>query len=99
MALILGLKKNSDFFVEDERFVLTEIRAANDFDLVNENTGRRFTITDAEATEVVPDVLISSGDYAFGQVHVVIEAPRAVQIARGDAKRRREGEAKKLRNK
>lgn len=99
MPLILGLRQGSDFFVEDDRFVLHEIRAGNDFDLINEATGKLFTITDAEATEVASDVLISSGDYYAGQVHVVIDAPRDIKIARGKVIRRGEGETKGIRNK
>lgn len=85
MPLILSLRRNEDFYVADERVVLTRIRSKNDFDVVVESVGKEFQITDLEAVEIIPDVFVSAGDYyQTGQVRVVIEAPREIRILRGE---------------
>lgn len=83
--LIISLRENDDFFVEGRRVVVTRVDGPNDFTLKVEDTGKKFRITDEEVQEIMPDVLISAGGYMkFGQVRLVIDAPRSIAILRGD---------------
>jgi hypothetical protein len=83
--LIISLREHDDFFVERRRIVVTRIDGPNDFTLKVEATGKEFRITDEEATEVLPEVLIAAGGYLnIGQVRLVIDAPRSITILRGD---------------
>lgn len=84
MSLVLSLKEGDDFWVGHTQFVLHRITAATDFTLRNADTGQDFVVTDAEATEILPDVFASAGDFfKYGMVRVALEAPRSVEILRG----------------
>jgi hypothetical protein len=84
MALVLSLKPKEDFYVGDQRFIVTKLYNRTSFTLVHEG-GKQYEITEYEATEVLPDVWVSSGDvYDLGTVRVVIEAPREILILRGE---------------
>ncbi|CAA2141498.1 hypothetical protein [Hyphomicrobium sp. ghe19] len=82
--LIISLRENDDFFVEGKRVVVTKVSGPNDFTLLIEATGKQHRITDEEATEILPDVLVSAGGYLkIAQVRIVIDAPRSIAILRG----------------
>jgi sRNA-binding carbon storage regulator CsrA len=84
MALVLSLKNGDDVLIGDSSFVVGQIRAANDFDMVD-SEGTVHTITDAESTEIMEDVLVSAGSHPpLGTVRVAIEAPKGILILRGD---------------
>jgi hypothetical protein len=100
MALVLTLKEGQDFFVEEVRFVVEEVLGPLRFRLsymrevspgeINVTQPRSVEITDARATEVLPDVLVSAGWNApSAKARVVIEAPAQILILRGDTKRNR----------
>lgn len=83
--LILSVREQTDFFVERQRVLVTKVAGKNDVTLMVESTGKSYRITDEEATEVLPDVLIATGGYyQAGQGRIVIDAPRSVKIERGD---------------
>lgn len=85
MALILSLRKGDDFFVDDARVIVTDVKGPNDFTLCDEENQEEFHITDLESKEVREHVYVSAGDYlSSGQVRLVIEAPRSIRILRGD---------------
>lgn len=90
MALSLSLRKNEDVLIGDQSFVVSEVMNGGRFFLQNAETGQTFEITDMEAVEIMSDVFVSAGDYddSYGQVRVVIDAPREVSILRGEVARR-----------
>ena len=84
MTLVLSLRKGQDFYVDDEQIVVESIRGKQSFDVKVVSTGKVHTITDEQATEVVPDVFLSSGGRAQGGLaRIAIEAPPDVLILRG----------------
>lgn len=98
MALVLSLREGQDFFVEDERFIVTKIMSGARFVLQKyqeSKLGRtlvknrvNFDITDQCSSEISDGVFVSAGSGAqFGTVRVAIEAPRELLILRGDKKR------------
>lgn len=85
MSLIISLRKGDDFFVNDERVVVSEIVGPNNYTLHVTSTGKKYRITDQEAKEVMPSVFVSSGGFLkWGQVRLVIDAPKDILILRGE---------------
>lgn len=83
--LILSVREDTDFFVQHKRVVVTGVYGKNDVTLKVEETGKEFRITDEEATEIMPDVLIATGGYwQAGQARIVIDAPKSMRILRGE---------------
>jgi hypothetical protein len=98
MALVLTLRRGQDFFVGEVCFVVEEVLSPVRFRLheefpmghVSPARPRSFEISDARATEILPDVLVSAGDNApRASARIVIEAPQEVLILRGATKRKR----------
>lgn len=98
MPLVLSLREGQDFFVGEDQFVIEKILAENRFQLRHKSKrtsgnvtfvgSRRFEITDEEATEVLPEVLVSAGHNPPPHTaRVAIEAPQSVLILRGEKKR------------
>lgn len=93
MALILSLKEGQDFYVGNERFVLTEIVDENRFRLVHDIANgpaepKPMLITDERSREVLPDVFVSAGEmHQTNVASIVIDAPREILILRGDLRR------------
>ena len=85
MALVLSLREGQDFYLDDDRVLVTRVDGLMSFELTVERTGARSSITDAEAAEIMPDVFVSAGDRPQrGLARVAIDAPREVRITRGD---------------
>lgn len=85
MPLVLSLKEGDDFWVNDRQIVVTNIENGTRFWVQVSGEERKREITDAKAHEVCPDVFVSAGGFfKYGMVRVVIEAPRAIEILRGD---------------
>lgn len=92
MALVLSLREGQDFFVEDERVVVTSVSDGVRFSLEIEKTGKTYDVDDQSAVEIFRDVMVSAGESRqMSLARVVIDAPRDVLILRGD---RYAGEAK-----
>jgi hypothetical protein len=88
MPLVLSLKESQDFFVGEERFVVDNVYSETRFTIWHEGTGKTHMITDEIATEVLPDVFISSGDrHSNSTASVAIDAPSNIMVLRGDKKR------------
>lgn len=84
MPLVLSLRQHDDFYVSDQRFVVSGINDVN-FTLEQEASHKSFEITEMEASEIMPDVFVSAGDqFQKGIVRAVIDAPRSILILRGD---------------
>ena len=88
MPLVLSLKKSQDFYVGDERFVVTAVTSQTTFTLRHDQSGKVFKVTDAKQVEVAPQVWVSAGEKPEAMVaRVSIEAPISMLIIRGDKKR------------
>jgi sRNA-binding carbon storage regulator CsrA len=82
MALILSLREGESFYVDDHRIVLHKIKSPESF-VIQTPDGKYHKIVEAEATEALPDVMISAGyRHEFGQARIAIEAPRSMIILR-----------------
>lgn len=85
MSLVLSLKEGEDFWVRDECVTVCGIKDGAHFSVIVGGTGKAQEITNAKAREIIPDVFVSAGGfYKYGMVRVVIEAPRSIEILRGD---------------
>lgn len=85
MALVLSLKAGEDFYVEDVRFLVTEVLPGAGFRIRREGTGRTFEVDADSATEILDDVFVSSGDRNNrAAASVAIDAPRSRRILRGE---------------
>lgn len=92
MPLVLSLKPGDDFWVRQTQVVVADIENANRFWVRVAGNPKPVEITDSEATEVVPDVFVSSGGfYKYGMVRLAIEAPQEIEILRGDRYRKKYG--------
>ena len=91
MPLVLSLRKDQDFYVGEEQFVVSRIHSSTAFDLKHmkaDGTSQKFHIHDARLVEILPGVFASAGEKPETLVaRVTIEAPRSVLIIRGDLKR------------
>jgi Carbon storage regulator (could also regulate swarming and quorum sensing) len=91
MSLVLSLKQGDDFWVGNRQVVVSRIQDAKKFWLSID--GKEFEIVDTHATEILPDVFVASGDFfKYGMVRVAIDAPREIEILRGDRYRARQRE-------
>jgi hypothetical protein len=88
MPLVISLRADQDFYVGDEQLLIGEIHSPRSFQVIHAASGKVFEIDDSRAVEVLPDVLLSSGDQALSNTaRVVIDAPRNLLVVRGDAYR------------
>jgi hypothetical protein len=100
MALVFELYPDepyNDFYVEDIRVELTQIRHEFNFKLKVYKPALQTVheITDMRAEEILPGVRVSAGDKADTGRHgvkVVIEAPRRIRVDRGTVYRQRQKE-------
>ena len=96
MPLVLSLKEGDDFWVDDQQVVVRKIESGHRFWVSVSGTDKEHEITDTKAREVHPDVFVSAGGFfKYGMVRVAIEAPRDIEILRGDRYRAKEGERSK----
>ena len=85
MPLVLSMKSGQDFYVGDQQVVIEKVRRDYTFDIIVTETGKRHTVTETEAVEVLDDVFVSAGDRPMaGLARVAIEAPPDVLILRGE---------------
>ena len=71
----------------DEQIVVGDLLNDRRFDVIVTSTGRRYEVSEEEATELreVPDVFLSAGDRPQASfARIVIDAPREIPILRGD---------------
>jgi hypothetical protein len=97
MPLVLSLKEGDDFWVNDQQIVVGKIESGSRFVVSATGTTKEHEITDTKAREVHPDVFVSAGGFfKYGMVRVVIEAPRNIEILRGDRYRMKKRERSKI---
>lgn len=91
MALVISVKKGGDFFVGDDRFVLTEIINPKEVLLCKEN-GDVVHVTGQLWSELLPGVKVQAGtpgNFSSRKVvRLAIDAP-GVFISRGELYRKR----------
>ncbi len=85
MPLVLSLRVGQDFYVGDEQVVVHKVHDPRRFELRVACTDRVFGISDKEAVEIFDDVFVSAGDRPQnGLARVAIDAPREIEILRGE---------------
>ena len=64
MALVLSLHSGQDFYVGDEQVVVGAILGVSKFEVTVASSGRKYVVSDEEATELheIGDVFLSAGD-------------------------------------
>jgi hypothetical protein len=89
MPLVLSLKQGDDFWVRGEQVVVCGIDCAERFWV--KVGGKEFEVTDQQSTEIMDDVVVSAGDFfKYGMIRIAIDAPKEIEILRGDRYRARE---------
>lgn len=83
MGLVISLRTGEDFFIADERYVLSGITGTT-VRLERPRDGAAFEITNDEMREIEPDVLVQTGDRMTTRAaRVRIDAPRSKTILIG----------------
>lgn len=87
MALVLSLRRDESFFVDDTKIELVENTTSKSF-VLRRPDGVEFPCVDDKMVEILPDVFVGAGrqpshdqDRVFW-ARVVIDAPRSVKILR-----------------
>jgi len=82
------MHEGEDLYVGDAVLVVCDIVSKPAGCIVVREDGERFEITEDLATEVLPDVFLSVGSRSSpAYVRLVIDAPRSLEIIRGDRAR------------
>ncbi len=83
MGLVILLRAGEDFFIADERYVMSRIDGTT-LRIERPRDGAVFEITNDEMREIEPDVLVQAGDRVTTRAaRVLIEAPRSKKILIG----------------
>ena len=83
MGLVISLRTGEDFFIADERYVLSAI-AGTTVRIERRRDGAAFEITNDELREIEPEVLLQTGDRMTTRAaRVRIDAPRSKTILMG----------------
>jgi hypothetical protein len=91
MALVLERSDGQDFYIRDERYVVTKIISPQRFVVLRERDGAVFDMVDGQSYDLALDATGSVG--SRGQqtlARITIEAPRSVSILRGELYRSKE---------
>lgn len=91
MALSLGLLQGAKLWFDDTMTEVVDVLTPTRFKLKVYGPGLHtvYEITNAEKTEILPDVLVSSGpSITPGGARIVIEAPRRIEILRDKVRRK-----------
>ena len=90
MALVLGLKKGEDVYVDSRQLVVERILSSNRV-VIRTDAGCEHECVDNRMVEVLDDVFVSvgMGMDVEGVIRLAIEAPREKCILRGALVRRK----------
>ena len=89
MGKVLTLRAGEDFFLDDDRYVVTQIFSAFTAILSRERDGTNFTLSTEKMTELAPRIFARLGTRGQNDLaRVDVEAPREVQIVPGADRRR-----------
>ena len=82
MALILSLKENEVFYIEDVPYIIREV-SKDQFYVDDLNSNKRYIIDDNKMVEIYPQIKVSAGFFTkYKTVKLVIEGPRHISIKR-----------------
>lgn len=83
MSLSLGVKLYGSIFIEDTRFVLTQVNADKSFRLSSGN--KDYLISVEKPTIIYPDVECFNSPYGTTKdsVRIIFKAPHSIVILRG----------------
>jgi len=85
MSLSLGFRKGEDFYVDDERYIVSDIHSPAEFCITREKGNQTLRVTDMQAADIAPNVRASvrkGGQYHLARVS--FHAPKEVLISKGD---------------
>jgi hypothetical protein len=91
MPVVISLQRDDDFYVGNERFVLSQIVSATEFKLCRTSDNISLDISDKSATEIVTGVTASGGGRQQpnpSTVRIAITAPADVLVLRGQRRRK-----------
>ncbi len=86
MPLVLGFKKDEDFYVADTQVRVIDI--VSDSRVMVEAQGKEFMLRDDMGTKVADNIKLSVGNSGdMETARILIDAPRSMNIVRGRLKR------------
>jgi len=92
MALVLSLKQDQSFYLNDQKVTVTEVITPTCFVLELEGQPKPVTVDDSHSVEIVPEVWVAAGKpVSVGLIRVVIDAPREILILREENYQKVEG--------
>lgn len=84
MALVLNIKIDDDFYVNDAQFILQSISSPSACVLKRIEDGELFNVSDSHSTQIYPETRVFVGlDSQNTFVRLGFEAPKAVKILTG----------------
>lgn len=84
MPLVLTLRRDEDFFVDDSRYILVAIVSDKHVRFRRASDSKLFDVVSGEMTELDDDVLVTLGDRMTTKAaRVAVEAPRKRLILTG----------------
>lgn len=96
MALTIGLKPNSAFYINDTRVTVEQVFTSMNFKIKvhGKAMDSLFNITDRRSVEIMPKVMCSAGNKGSTDiVKIVIDAPRNMKILREKLYKQAQAEA------
>lgn len=82
MALVLSLREDEIFYIEDTPFIVRNI-SKESFNVDNLITNKRYLVDGSKMIELYPGVKASAGHYTkYKTVKLVVEAPKEIIITR-----------------
>lgn len=82
MALVLSLKENDIFYIEDTPYIIRGV-SEDQFYIDNLLQIKRHTIDSTKMVEIYPEVKVSAGFFdKYKTVKLVVEGPRRILVER-----------------
>lgn len=82
MALVLSLKENEVFYIEEAPYVIREV-SKGQFYIEDLTIYKRYIIDSTKMIEIYPEVKVSAGFFnKYKTIKLVIEGPRHISIKR-----------------
>ena len=88
MGLVLTLREGGDFYLGERRLILEKILDSRTCVVFDPERDERFEVREDRMTEIAEDVMVCTAVPA-NTVNITIDAPRDMQILRGELKRGR----------
>lgn len=82
MALVLSLKENEIFYIEDVPYIIRGV-CKDQFYIDDLSRNKQYTIDSTKMVEIYPQVKVSAGFFdKYKTVKLVVEGPRHISINR-----------------